>query len=82
MANGDAQQDGQHRNDGQQGVIGKCRRARLEVFAQEASDGENHGFDDIDVKLFQTAYLIFGNPPNVVSDEVDGPCQPRMDAFT
>ena len=31
--------------------------------------------DYIDIKFFQAAYFIFGDPPNVVSDETDRSCQ-------
>ena len=31
--------------------------------------------DDVDIQLFQSAYFIFGDPPNVVSDETDHSCQ-------
>ena len=69
---GDAHHYGQHGHDREEGAIGQCRGARLEVVALIATDGQDERLGDVDIDAARTADIAVGDAPDVVRDEADG----------
>ena len=69
-ASGDGKQDGQNRDDGEQGAVGQCRCTHRNAVVHELVGGQQEDFDTV-VDLFSDGSdLIVGDAPDVFGKEL------------